>query len=292
MSCTKFEPITLDRREEYAARLAACPQVASDYSFANIWGWAEEYGLEWAWGEHCVWIRRTKPDVLHWAPVGPWDKVDWSANPHLHCIRQFTRVPEALAEIWKEALGDKVDPQETRGHWDYLYAVNDLVSLKGNKFHKKKNHLNQFKKKFDFVYSPMTMDCVEEVLEMQEEWVRWREVEDSAALLAENRAVRRVLTAWDRLPELRGGTLRVDGKIIAYTVGEPLSKETLVVHFEKARPDFRGAYQGINQQFLCHEGIAFTLVNREQDLGDEGLRKAKLSYHPADFLKKFSVRVE
>jgi hypothetical protein len=83
----------------------------------------------------------------------------------------------------------------------------------------------------------------------------------------------------------------VDGRMAAYTVGERLSSDTLVIHFEKADPAYKGVYQAINQQFLTHADPAFTLVNREQDLGDEGLRKAKLSYHPVDFVRKCTVRL-
>ena len=92
--------------------------------------------------------------------------------------------------------------------------------------------------------------------------------------------------------ELKGGILRVGGEIVAFTLGEPVSDDTFVVHIEKAHAQVRGAYQMINQQFLAHEVADYTYVNREDDTGDEGLRKAKLSYRPAFLVEKGTVTLK
>ena len=122
---------------------------------------------------------------------------------------------------------------------------------------------------------------------MQENWCTWRDCESLDTLAAENRSIQRVLTGWETLTGLSGGTLIVEDQMVAYTVAEQVSEDTILIHFEKANQDFKGAYQAINQQFLLNTGDKYHFVNREQDLGDQGLRKAKLSYHPADFLKKY-----
>ena len=281
-----FAPISLDRREEYLERLARCPQITSDYSFGNLWGWAEEYGLQWRFGESHVWILQTKPRDVFWAPVGPWTDVDWPSCPCLARGLDFIRVPEKLCELWRRAMPDRLDLDEAREHWDYVYSVPELVELRGNRFHKKKNLLSQFLRTYDYEYKPLTPDCVEETLEMQRQWFSWRDPEESSALIAENTAIVRVLQNWDRIPGLVGGALRVDGEMIAYTVAEALTPEMLVIHFEKGRPGFKGIYQAINQMFLADAGTGYAEVNREQDLGDEGLRHAKQSYNPSRFLKK------
>ncbi|UJX42032.1 phosphatidylglycerol lysyltransferase domain-containing protein [Desulfovibrio sp. JY] len=286
-----FEEISLARREEYLDRLARCPEKVSDYSFGNLWGWAEEYGLSWRFGESHVWILQTKPYEVFWAPVGPWTDVDWSECPCLSQGLDFIRVPERLCAILHEAMPERVTNQEARDHYDYVYNVSDLVELKGNKFHKKKNLLNQFLRTYDYEYKPLTPDCVEETLEMQRQWFSWRDPEESGALLAENQAIMRVLQHWDRIPGLMGGAVRVDGEMIAYTVAEALTPDMLVIHFEKGKPGFKGVYQAISQMFLADAGAGYALVDREQDLGDEGLRKAKLSYNPSLFLKKCTVSV-
>ena len=286
-----FEAISLARREEYLERLASCPQKVSDYSFGNLWGWAEHYGLSWRFGESHVWILQTKPYEVFWAPVGPWDDVNWGACPCLSQGLDFIRVPERLCQILSEAMPDRVTTTDAREHYDYVYRVPDMIELKGNRFHKKKNLLSQFLRAYDFEYKPLTPDCVEDTLELQRQWFSWRDPEESGALLAENEAIVRVLQSWDRMRGLMGGAIRVDGEMIAYTVAEALTPDMLVIHFEKGRPGFKGVYQAINQMFLADAGAQYALVDREQDLGDEGLRKSKMSYNPSDFLKKCMVSI-
>ena len=285
-----FDHICLKHQAEFKAALAACPQVTSDYAFANLYGWAEHYGLTWNFSHGLVWLRQSLPQEVCWAPVGDWTSVDWAKLSCLSGPKRFTRVPEALLGIWEQAFAGRIRFQEARDHFDYVYSVPELVELKGNKFHKKKNLLNQFERSNIFEYTPMQADCVEEVLDMQAEWHGWQEY-PSEALVAENQAISRVLKNFDRLQSLLGGTIRVDGKVKAYTVGELLSPDTIVIHFEKGDTRFKGIYQAINKHFLAAQEDRFALVNREQDLGDEGLRKAKLSYNPVSFMKKYEVEL-
>ena len=100
--------------------LGKCPQVASDYSFLNLWAWAEDYGLHWAWEDDLVWIKQTYPETFLWAPVGPWHDIEWDnqlpAEPDGPTI--FIRIPDKLAEHWQAALKDRATFEEERGHWD------------------------------------------------------------------------------------------------------------------------------------------------------------------------------
>jgi hypothetical protein len=289
-TCGQFEAICLKHQDAYKTALCACPQVTSDFAFANLYGWAEHYGLQWRLEGGLVWIRQTLPNQISWAPVGDWASVDWAGLACMRGPQHFTRVPATLLDIWRQAFGERLKAVEARDHFDYVYSVPELVELKGNKFHKKKNLLNQFEKSNMFEYTPMQPDCVEEVLDMQAEWHGWQEM-PSEALVAENQAISRVLKNFDRLGNLMGGTIRVSGKVIAYTVGECLDKETLVIHFEKGDTHFKGVYQAINKHFLASQEDRFSLVNREQDLGDEGLRKAKMSYNPVALMKKYEVEL-
>jgi len=284
-----FQPITLDGQEEYNRLLAKCSQKASDYSFVNLWGWGREYGLEWSFRDDYVLVRQTFPQTLYWAPVGNWEAADWGALqrelPRSTC---FIRIPEELKLIWEQRL-EGVQAEECREHWDYLYDVEELTELKGRKFHKKKNLLNQFLRDHDATFLTLDEKTVECALALQTDWFLWRNSENDQTLDAENRAIVKVMHDWSRLGGLIGGGLVVDEKMIAYTIAEALDDTTIVIHFEKGCPNFKGVYQAINQIFLerCCQG--FKVVNREQDLGDDGLRKAKLSYNPATFLKKFRV---
>ena len=289
----QFEPIRLEKQQDYLKILARCPQVASDYSFMNIWAWAEDYGLTWAWSDDCVWIRQSRPEVLYWAPVGPWSEIDWptrlseaSGDPTI-----FIRIPNQLVEIWQTAFTDRAAFEEERGHWDYVYSVNELVDLKGNRFHKKKNLLNQFIKKYDYTYVPFAPELIDQAMALQESWCTWRDCESSDVLAAENHAIFRVLNNWGQLNGTLGGALMVDGSMVAYTVAEALTPQSVVIHFEKGDTRFKGVYQAINQMFLAHSARDFLTVNREQDLNDEGLRKSKLSYNPTELLHKYRVTI-
>ena len=285
-----FQPLSLERQTEYRQRLATCPQISSDYSFVNLWAWRNIYGLEWAWTDSLVWIRQNEPEVRYWAPIGPWQDEDWpkalaQVQPgSLSCLR----VPEELARILSEQTPGQVDLRPDPDHFDYIYDVQELIELRGNRFHKKKNLLKQFMRKYDFSYIPLSTEAVELALTLQTEWCLWRDCEDSQTLEAENWAILNTFEDWSKLEGVMGGGLLVEGNMVAYTIAEPLNAETLVIHFEKGCPNHKGVYQAINQMFLANSASQFTYVNREQDLGDPGLRKAKESYNPFDYLKKYS----
>jgi len=288
-----FEPITIEKQNKYLDFFSRCPQKTSDYSFINLWGWAEEYGLCWAWENDLVWLKQTKPEVYYWAPIGAWHDIDWPERFKKLAITAcaFIRIPDEMVQIWKVGLADRLQIESTKGQWDYLYAISDLVNLQGNRFHKKKNLLYQFQKNYDFTYCNLGPDTVEIALAMQTDWCTWRDCESSENLSAENRVIERILKNWDRFVGLTGGALMVNQKMAAYTVAESLTNHMLLIHFEKASSEFKGGYQAINQMFLSHSAQNFKIVNREQDLDDEGLRKAKLSYHPVDFLRKSKLQI-
>ncbi len=288
-----FKQISLEKQSEYSKYFAKCPQKTSDYSFVNLWGWAKEYGLDWAWTDNLVWIRQTIPEILYWAPIGFWDGIDWKSwfDEFSGRQTQFIRIPEKLLRVWKESYEDRIVIEEERDNWDYLYSISELIELKGKRFHKKKNLLNQFRKNYNFQFIPFNTETIHKAMTMQEDWCTWRDCESSDVLAAENNVVSRVLNSWEKLNGLIGGAIIVNETMAAYTVAESLSADMLLIHFEKGNTDFKGIYQAINQLFLENSGKNYVFVNREQDLGDEGLRKAKLSYHPADFLKKYRVNL-
>jgi hypothetical protein len=290
MSSLSFEPIRLEQQSDYAQMLAATPLVPSDYSFTNLWGWAEEYGLEWAWSDGLVWIRQQRPDPVYWAPMGDWNAAAWPSllDGFEHGTR-FIRVPEKLQANWQAQYPTKLRVTETRGQWDYVYLASDLVNLSGNRYHKKKNLVNQFKRKYTYTYLPMNAEMVAKALDMQSDWCIWRDCEADENLAAENRVIERILDRWEALAGLTGGAVLVADQLACYTIAETMADNQLVIHFEKGDPEFKGSYQAISQLFLAHEAQGNTYVNREQDLDNKGLRKAKMSYHPVEFIRKNEV---
>jgi len=202
---------------------------------------------------------------------------------------EFSRIPEDLLQLWEEKIGNRIIADDARDHWDYLYAANALIELKGRRFHKKRNLLNQFRKKYDFQFVPFGEEMIDAALAMQDDWCTWRDCESSEALSAENQAISRVLDSWEKLYGLTGGAILIGQEMAAYTIAEKLLEDTIVIHFEKGNAAYKGVYQAINQMFLEHTGDNLKTVNREQDLGDAGLRNAKLSYNPSNFIKKYRV---
>ncbi|MGB8336912.1 MAG: phosphatidylglycerol lysyltransferase domain-containing protein [Desulfobacterales bacterium] len=290
----EFEPIHLEQQANFLKALAQCSQKSSDYSFSNLFGWADEYGLTWAWDENLVWIRQSKPQTRLWAPIGPWEAIDWDDvfKRRFESGTRFMRIPETLSRLWRKNLGDRIVIEEDRDHWDYLYDINEMVELKGNRFHKKKNLLKQFIKKYDYRFETFSPAMIEPAMAMQADWCNWRDCESSDVLSAENRSVFKVLMHWNELVGLTGGVIIVEDIIVAYTLAEKMSDESVVVHYEKGCPDYKGVYQAINQMFLESLPENFKIVNREQDLGEQGLRQAKMSYNPSGFLKKYRVEIK
>jgi hypothetical protein len=286
-----FEPISLEQQARYLSIFSRMPQKSSDYSFINLWGWADVYGLQWAWDEHLVWIRQTKPQQMYWAPVGPWEDIDWSLyfNRDPKPDWKVTRIPEVLLYQWKDHLKQRFEVIEERDQWDYIYLVSNLSELKGNRFHKKRNLLNQFIKKYDFKFITLGLEWMDLALEMQENWCIWRDCESIETLGAENRVIENIFQHWEDLEGIFGGGLLIEDRMVAYTVGERISSNTLLIHFEKGNPDYIGVYQAMNQIFTNQVENGLIYVNREQDLGDAGLRKAKLSYHPVEFIRKYRI---
>lgn len=291
----KFIPVSLDDSQRYYDIWQRTPQRSLDYTLANLWGWQEYYGLEWCFEDSMCWIRQTRPYEVCWAPVGDWNAVDWksllpcSFNETAH---EVVRVPEELLHVWQERLPGLVDAEEDRGQWEYLYNQEELADLPGNRFHKKRNHYNSYIKNYgEPDYHDLDDRMIEDVLAVQDDWCQWHECEDSPSLRAENEAINRVLSHWNSFRSLVGGSLYVDGKMVAFSVGENLDGTSLGVHYEKGLSGFKGVYQTINCTFARRAGTGFTYINRAQDLDEEGLRQAKMTYMPTDFLRKYKVRI-
>ncbi len=288
-----FERIQLDQQNSYIKRYEQSQVPASDYTFVNLWGWAEEYGLEWAWTDELTWIRQTHPQIIYWAPIGNWPAVDWKNefSQFPTDATEFIRVPKVLHQIWQEKIPANLAIEETKGQWDYIYDRKELVDLKGNRFHKKKNLVNQFKKKYQYEYLSFCDEMIEHAMALQAEWCKWKDCEANETLAMENRVIERVLQHIPEFKQLTGGALLVNDILVSYTIAEVVFNDIMIIHFEKGDPEYKGSYQAINQMFLEQNGAEYSFVNREQDLDDPGLRKAKLSYQPVEYISKNKVYV-
>ena len=173
-----------------------------------------------------------------------------------------------------------------RDEADYVYEQEKLATLAGKKLHGKRNHINKFKSLYeDWDYESLSDGNVEECFQMALKWRNQNGCEEDAGKNAEMCVTLNALRLYQELG-LQGGLIRVNGEVVAFCIGEPVCEDTFVVHVEKAFSDVEGAYPMINQQFVQHVCMDYRYVNREEDTGAEGLRKAKLSYRPVFLVDK------
>lgn len=182
----------------------------------------------------------------------------------------------------------QVEP--TREQFDYIYRSNDLIRLAGRKYHSKRNHINKFLHSYSFNYAALKEDHREACLELSGLWCELRRCEEDLNLLGEWEAVREALTHFPAL-SVQGGVILMQNKVEAFALGELLNDQTAVVHVEKANPEIPGLYTMINQQFCEQSWQNVPSINREQDLGEPGLREAKLSYYPDHLVEKFRIQL-
>jgi hypothetical protein len=291
-----FRPVTIADRDEVNKRLALSDFRAAEYSFANLFNWSGIFHTEIAFWDNLL-LFRSGIDRSHYfypAGTGPVQAaVQWMMDDAAAQHKPFTlrSVQEAGKQQLEQLFPGRFTYTAVRDLFDYVYLAEDLLHLSGKKLQPKRNHISRFKKTFDWQYEDLTEANLAECKAMNEEWCRLYGCLDNASLKMEGCAVCRALNHFTE-EGLLGGALRVDGKIIAFTAGEQVNADTLLVHIEKAFGEaYPGAYQVINQEFVRRHAAHLRYVNREDDAGDEGLRKAKLSYRPAFLLEKYIVEV-
>jgi hypothetical protein len=286
-----FRKLCLEDMKWVKPLLRAVGERGSEYSFTNSLVWGNFYHQQIA----CVdgfFVSRAGVEVPHYNfPCGEGDlKAVIQLMTDDAEARGYPFRMRALSASTKEKVETlfpgRFEYVPVRDWADYIYEVSDLTELSGRKYQPKRNLISRFKSNNVWTYENIDSGNVADCVAMNEEWCRRNGCDDVGSLQMESEAVNAMLTHFCAL-DLRGGLLRVKGKVIAYTVGEPLSDDTFIVHIEKAFTEFQGAYQMINQQFLLHHAAGFRYVNREDDAGDAGLRKAKLSYQPAFLQEKF-----
>ncbi len=206
-------------------------------------------------------------------------------NGYVFSIRLL---PFHMVEIFEKADPCCLDFISDRPNYDYVYLSKDLIELRGKKFHSKKNHLNFFKRNYDYKYIPLSSDMANECIELNKKIISEKQIESTEMdLLKMEEAALKEAFLYYKEAGFLGGAIVIKDKIEAFTLGGPLGKKTLSVHIEKANPEFRGLYQVINQEFCRHAASTVKYVNREEDMGIPGLRKAKLSYRPTKYIEKY-----
>ena len=289
----EFHKMKLAEKEEYEKILFACETRGCEYSFANLYLWGKQ---QVAFLHGCVaFFSHFYGRTVYPYPIGNGDKkkvmeaiLQDAGERGIPC--RITGMTDADREELETLFPGKFILRSDRDGADYVYAIDDLADLKGRKFQKKRNHVNKFRSQHpNFEVLELNACNLPVVQHMINEWYRVRMREDPEGnYLLENIAMARACQNYVGLG-MEGIALVDDGQVLAVTMGSRMGKNTFDIHFEKALENVEGAYAAVNCEFarflrLKHPDVAY--LDREDDLGLEGLRKAKLSYNPHHMVGK------
>lgn len=285
--------------KEWIMDLSARSNLRSaDFSYGSLFCWSDAIRPSVARMDDRLIIRYVlNDDVCCYAyPLGSGD-----IRPALQAIRKDAEqlnVPLKIRGITQDVLSEADSFYETKPelcmdkrHSDYVYPIEGLATLSGKKYHSKKNHVNRFMANNVWAFEPITEENLNECNEMSSSWFIQASEERDMGFTGEIKALYKTFTNYFELG-FDGGLIRVEGKVVAFTIGERISHDTFVTHFEKADPHTNGGYSIINQQFaqyLSRKYPSLLYINREEDMGLENLRKAKQSYKPVFMVDKYTA---
>ena len=277
-----FHPLTLFDREAMQAVTLPSGRRNCNYTFANLVGWQFWYYTEVCVLENAVVLRYT------------FD----GQRAYMVCMSEALSL-ELIEALFDDSNGDltligledsqvaqlsivngqwSISVEPLRDQYDYIYRRTDLATLHGRHLDAKRNHIHRFRAEHpDFEYRPLTPEFFDECRRLTEIWQEFKAASDT--IDAEHRVMETIFSNWDALGMI-GGSIFVDGRMVAFTYGSAVTTDTFDVCVEKADRHVEGAFAIINQQFAEHLPEQYVYLNREEDMGIPGLRQAKLSYHP------------
>lgn len=296
----EFKPVQAEDIIKMAPFFGLRPNKTCDSVFLDSFIWREYYHVQFAIsdGKAIQWVME-EDGVKHSAmpmckeeelPHYFYEMVDYFNNVLGIPFKIYLADEEAVEYLHLRESDDFI-VTEQEDLKDYLYDGDAMRTLAGKKLHKKKNHLNGFLKEYEGRYEFRRLCCSDrdDVWKFLDKWRLAKGDDAEDHLDYEVAGIHEILKNCSYLQVKMSGVY-IDGQLEAFTIGSynPL-EDMAVIHIEKANPEIRGLYQFINQQFLIHEFPEVKLINREDDLGQEGLRHAKMSYNPCGFARKYLV---
>lgn len=293
-----FRPLELEDKELVKKYTFVSPRRNCDLCFTNLFSWRFLYQTELAeWKGFLLFRFYVEQELTYMMPVGAGclEEVllDLQSDAlHKGATLRLAGICKDMLDIIEGIFPGKFEFTTDRDYADYIYLRTDLATLKGKKYQPKRNHINRFKAAYpNYEYKELTAELVPECLRLESMWCKANDCAENEALMAERRSMTDALKHINEL-DLRGGVLHVNGEIVAFTFGAPINNETFDTCVEKANTDIEGAYAMINNEFANRIPEQYIYINREEDLGLEGLRKAKLSYYPETLLEKYIVELQ
>ena len=297
-----FKDIDIDAKDKLQPYFDMVDYEACEYCFATLYMWQHLYKTGYYIGDgFAVLIGEYEGDTFSILPLCSKDKlpqvIDFVLNyfESIESKLYFRGITQEIVDDLKEYYPGRFEYIEERDLFDYVYDAESMRTLAGRKNQKKRNHINYFLKEYEgrFEYKLLDKDNFDECLDLVKQWADNKEEnnEYDEGMDDELIGIKKIFNNYDVLrSNVKIGGIYVDGKLEAFTIGELLNPNMALIHIEKANPNIRGLYPFINQQFLVNEFSDVEFVNREEDLGIPGLRKAKLSYHPIRFVEKYTVK--
>jgi hypothetical protein len=293
-----FQPVTIDDKETIQSFFSKSIFRNCDFSFSNIFTWKHSYNTTFVVENQFLYIRFQPMDDLpgYLFPVGDGDlktaldRLKQDAQERATPLRLYAITQEMFDLIEENKPGEFVFEKD-RDWYEYIYSSQDLISLIGKKYQAKRNHINKFKRVYQWEYLPISREIIPNCLELYKRWCAENGgCNSEQTLIEEGIATQNAFRHFEKLG-LIGGALRINGEILAYSYGQPLTNDTFGIHAEKCLSEIDGGFTMINREFAAHNCAAYTFINREEDLGFESLRQAKMSYHPAMLLEKGYARL-
>ncbi|MEM4259115.1 MAG: phosphatidylglycerol lysyltransferase domain-containing protein [Candidatus Thermoplasmatota archaeon] len=287
-----FKKITLDDKPLFDAYFAKYPPVHSGMLFTTMICWQDLVNYHYAgMKNHLIIYTKMKDTIQVRPPIGAYDKdifdtVLWFAY-HEASEEAFGMI-DIETKNWLTKHTKIQHFIEDRDFFDYVYTASDLANLAGSEYAKIRNRLNKFVKSYQYTLETITDSNMEEVAEFLKRWCLWKDCESDDILKYERKAMMFAMSHFFDL-NLNGLALRIDGRIEAISVFEPMNPTTAVVHFEKGSPEYDGIYKAINLETARVLQKKYQFINRQEDMGIPGLRQAKMSYRPHHFVEVFHI---
>ena len=288
-----WKDVELKDKERVEAMICACGCYNADYSFANMFMWAHEYEPKICFTENRLLVGNPKWNMYS------YPKGDGDVRPAMDMLLEEAHakgdklvirgLTDKTMEEFRAIYGDAFEISEDRDNADYLYTADKLCNLAGRHLSSKRNHINKFERNGDWELVKINADNVDAARQFVAEFYKEK---DDPELASEAIAIECMFNNYEALGFI-GGLLYQKGMPVAFSAGTRLGAQAFDVHFEKALPNVEGAYTMINREFarlVCSEFPEIEYFNREEDMGLEGLRKAKLSYHPDILLMKYFAK--
>jgi hypothetical protein len=280
----EFKVVGFEDQETILAFISRYPAEVCEVNFGNtfIWRKYDHPKLTIIHDNLCLQFEPPDEPAYFLQPIGENDIPD-TIRTCLSCAPRLSRIPTSFASRWCSGFHCAPD----RNNFDYVYQTQDLIELRGKKYDGKRNRIRKFEREHSYAYVKLVPGHLEDCQRLFREWLEDKSL-TTKMISAQNEAIQEGLTHFEALG-LSGGAIEVEGKIEAFSIGEPLSVETAVIHIEIVNPKYDGLSQMMNREFVKNEWSAFAYVNREQDMGIPGLRRAKMSYYPHHMVEKHHI---